>query len=162
MTFLNELIKIREDHMKAKNAEYKKVENEVIQEALKSLNPNSLKNLFREKVKGHIDEGRIDIRYEFSIDKLFKNKYEKEGPPVLELWHCHGRGYAIGSRLYRQESDNYKEWKNHFFSISLQPVLKKIKEILPDILISCDLECYHGQDYKCVLYMQYSFPPMKL
>ena len=61
MSFLKELVKIREDYMKEKNAEYKKVEDQVIQAALKGIHAENLKAKMIEKVKGDIKEGRVEI-----------------------------------------------------------------------------------------------------
>lgn len=162
MTFLNELVKIREDYMRAKNAEYKKVEDEVIQAGFKGIDPEKLKAQMIEKVKGDMKEGRVEITYDFSIDKLFKDNYEKEGPPALELWHSIGNGECICSRLFRERSDNYKEWQNYFQNKSIQPILTRLKQIFPDALLQFDFRCYQNAEYSCVIYISYKLPPVKL
>lgn len=127
MPFIKELEQVREEHVRMKMKEYQKVENEVLQDAMKQLDVEQLKKDLLSEIKKNPTAYQVKTSYVFSIEKLYESK-KKENP--LECWYEH-RSQAWNYVLMKGNQFNIDSWTQYFIE-RVEPIVQKIKTVLDD------------------------------
>lgn len=110
-----------------KMKEYQKVEDEVLQDAMKRLDVDQLKKDLLREIKKNPTADQVKTSFVFSIEKLYEGG-EKGSP--LECWYPH-RDQAWKYVLMKGNQFNIDSWTQYFIE-RVEPLIKKIKTVLDD------------------------------
>lgn len=127
MPFIKELEQVREEHVRMKMKKYQKMEDEVLQDAMKQLDVEQLKKDLLSEMKKNPTADQVKTSFVFSIEKLYESG--EKGCP-LECWYEH-RSQAWNYVLMKGNQFNIDSWTQYFIE-RVEPVVQKIKTVLDD------------------------------
>ena len=149
-SFKDTLEELRKEISSQKNAEYHERMKSIVDEAIKKINIDTMKQTLIKQVKSHPQSNACSVQWEFSLDPLFvdilnwsaDNKHITNIKP-LELYF-HYKNTNIKYTCTKQDSSKTEEFSDYLYSTD--PDIQRLKNIFK--------EAFPGATIKPWVYIQ--------
>jgi hypothetical protein len=142
-SFKDVLQSLREKHIKQKNTEVHAAIKKIVDDAIKTIDIESIKERFIKKVKEHPGHNSYEESFTISLDDLFTehynwvdNKLIKNSKEPLELWF-YDKKNILHKYIFNKDTTNTSEFCDYLYSSNadIQGLKNIFKKAFPDAAI---------------------------